>query len=465
MKRLLVVFFVLILFSTAISPSLAEDNSSVCSYDFDLRFHMNADIFRVRERDHMQGYADLLNMLELKGNLTYSPVTKAIDLNAEIIPVTNPEASVSFRLYGVPDNMGLSSPLLGDETIWFQNPFLMEFAFKTWNNLQFPLQYLALLYPYVTETAFLRLADAWNVRFGAVHESASFSREDLTSLSESWSAVLHEDTQLKYWIYSLSLPVKQGDIMETEFYRLPDYLLNRVFPEGGMHYVADGETEIWTNEQGVPLFTRITGNGSSEWTLSLPETESGYLPRLSVRSVTDSNSRYSLALEGSYNLPETRSSVHAALPESLIAVSLNMNNWPAAWPMDADFDATLTVGGILYPNNVMAVRGTSTADGNISLTLSVQVEEDGPLSDVFSCTGTVVPAVPSGVPGYTRDDFVSFLSIFNVSDSSKDDFIHRVRRPLFLGILNFLNELPAGACQSVMDDLEDYGVLDMVLID
>ena len=122
MKRLLVVFFVLILFSTAISPSLAEDNPSVCSYDFDLRFHMNADIFRVRERDHMQGYAELLNMLELKGNLTYSPATKAIDLNAEIIPVTNPEASVSFRLYGVPDNMGLSSPLLGDETIWFQNP-------------------------------------------------------------------------------------------------------------------------------------------------------------------------------------------------------------------------------------------------------------------------------------------------------------------------------------------------------
>ena len=64
MKRLLVVFFVLILFSTAISPSLAEDNPSVCSYDFDLRFHMNADIFRVRERDHMQGYAELLNMLE-----------------------------------------------------------------------------------------------------------------------------------------------------------------------------------------------------------------------------------------------------------------------------------------------------------------------------------------------------------------------------------------------------------------
>ena len=43
------------------------------------------------------------------------------------------------------------------------------------------------------------------------------------------------------------------------------------------------------------------------------------------------------------------------------------------------------------------------------------------------------------------------------------DFVHKIGRPLFFGILNFLNEVPARACQSVMDDLEDYGVLDMVL--
>ena len=43
-----------------------------------------------------------------------------------------------------------------------------------------------------------------------------------------------------------------------------------------------------------------------------------------------------------------------------------------------------------------------------------------------------------------------------------DEFIRRIRRPLFLGLLDFLNEVPPGACRNIMDDLEDYGVLNML---
>ena len=151
MNRLLALFFALVLFCCTAASSFSEDVSfPVYSYDFDLRFHMNADVFPARDRMRMQGYADLLNMIGLKGNLTFCPSNESFDLNAEIIPITNPDASISFRLYGTPKYVGLSSPLLGNETAWFQNPFLMEFAFKTWNNLRIPLQYPALLHPYVT---------------------------------------------------------------------------------------------------------------------------------------------------------------------------------------------------------------------------------------------------------------------------------------------------------------------------
>lgn len=465
MKRFLALLFMLVLSVSAVAFSCAEESvPTVYSYDFDFRFHMNADVFPVQNRTHMQGYADLLNMLELKGNLTYSPSTGSFNINAEIIPVTNPGASVSFRLYGIPDYIGLSSPLLGDETIWFQNPFLMEFAFKTWNNLRIPLQYVALLYPYVTESAFRQMSNAWNVRFGAVSESVSFSRDELVSLVENWSSILHDDSQLKYWIYSISLPAKNGDLMETEFFRLPDYVLSRVFPEGGLRCMLDDSTETWLNDQNDLLFTRTIESGSSEWTLSLPETESGYLPRVTFRSVNDSRF-FSLSLDGSYNLSESQVSNRSPLPESLFSLFLDMNGWPAFWPMDAAFDASLSIGGILYPNATMTLRGNSRTDGSFSLVISEPVEESGTSLEVFSCSGTVIPVAPSGVPDYKRDDFVSYLSIFNVSDQSKDDFVHRIRRPLFLGILNFLDEVPARACQSVMDDLEDYGVLDMILID
>ena len=105
MKRLLAFLLILILSCSSIS-AFGEEVPEVYSYDFDLLFHMNADVFPARIRSHMQGYADLLNMLELKGNITCQPASKSVDLNATVIPVTNPDAAISFRLYGIPEHMG-----------------------------------------------------------------------------------------------------------------------------------------------------------------------------------------------------------------------------------------------------------------------------------------------------------------------------------------------------------------------
>ena len=464
MKRFSALLLTLLLILPVGFYARAEDTPQVYSYDFDLWFHMNADIFPARQRNHMQGYADLLNMLGLKGNLTYCPSTRSFDLNAEIIPRTNPDASVSFRLYGIPEHIGMSSPLLGNETIWFQNLVMMEFAFKTWNNLRIPLQHIAVLYPYVTESAFQQMAAAWNRRFSSSAGSVSFPRQELASLAEEWDGLLHDDSRLKFWIYSMSMPAHQGDVMETEFYRLPDYMLSRVFPEGGLTLTRNSGCETWSNALGDVLYTQSSESGSLSWTFSLPATENGYLPYLAVDSRME-NGIYSLSLNGSYNLAETQEDRDSSLPESLCSISLQMDGWPGTWPADAGFTASLDIGGAIYPNTAMTVLGTSSADGKLALTLSQPLADSGELIDVFSCGGTIVPARPKRVPSYIIDDFSSLLAIYNVSDKTMDDFVHRIRRPLFLGLLNFLNELPARSCQSVMDDLEDYGILDMVLVD
>ena len=469
MKRLLALLLVLVLCLSASGLSVADESPAVYSYDFDLRFHMNADVFPARERNHMQGYADLMNMLELKGNITYCPSTKSFDMNADIIPVTNPEAAISFRLYGTKEYVGLTSPLLGNETICFLNLVMMEFAFKTWSNLHFPLQYLALLYPYVTESAFEGMVSDWTRRFGSICESTDFSPEELSALSADWTSTIHDDSRLKWWVYSLSLPIKNGNVMETELFHAPDFLL-KFADGGGLKVIVDDRSETWTNDHGVVLFSRISENGLTEWSLfpgaesSVTETDNGYLPRIHVRSVTENGLR-SFSAEGSYNLSESSSSNRLSLPESLFSVSLDMNNWPAVWPVNTSFDASLKIGGIIYPNITVSIRGNSTAGGDLSLTLSEPVEENGTEMEVFSCSGTIIPVSTSLVPDYSFDDFRSTLAVFNVNDDLMNDFVRRIRRPLFFGILNFLNELPARACQSVMDDLENYGVLDMVLID
>ena len=462
MKRLLAFLLILILSFSSIS-AFGEEVPEVYSYDFDLLFHMNADVFPARTRSHMQGYADLLNMLELKGNITCQPAAKSVDLNATVIPVTNPDAAISFRLYGIPEHMGLTSPLLGDETLWFQNLVLMEFAYKTWNNLRIPLQYATLLYPYVTENAFSGMAAAFSSRFGNIQKSRNVTAKELKSLSQDWAEVLRFDSRLKYWIYSLSLPAEKGYVMETEFNRLPEYLLNQLSGGKNLKVTVSGPSVTWTNAQKEVLFTRTESDSESEWALTLPATENGYLPRLSWKTSL-LNNLWSLDLNGSYSLPED--SEETDLPESLLSLSLDMNNWPAAWPMAASFDAELAIGGIIYPNTEMIFHGESREDGSFSIRLSQPVDESGKnVAEVLSISGSCVPVAPSSVPSYSLDDFSSCIAIFNVNDKTMDDFVHRIRRPLFFGILNFLDELPVSSCQSVMDDLEDYGVLDMVLVD
>ena len=83
---------------------------------------------------------------------------------------------------------------------------------------------------------------------------------------------------------------------------------------------------------------------------------------------------------------------------------------------------------------------------------------------MFTCSGTCTPALPSFIPNYKAADLIKYTSVFSINDDTLTDFVHAIRRPLFLGILDFLNELPPRACQSVMDDLENYGILDMISV-
>ena len=70
---------------------------------------------------------------------------------------------------------------------------------------------------------------------------------------------------------------------------------------------------------------------------------------------------------------------------------------------------------------------------------------------------------PHSVPAFSVEELTSHLNIFSVNDKTVSDFSRQIRRPLISGILNFLDVIPASACQSIMDDLEEYGLLNLLL--
>ena len=91
---------------------------TVHSYDFDFHFHLESSAFAEEARQRIQGYADLLEILEVKGSWTYCDETRSVDTAFSVIPETNPDAALSFHLYGYPSHIVLSSPLMGNQIIF-----------------------------------------------------------------------------------------------------------------------------------------------------------------------------------------------------------------------------------------------------------------------------------------------------------------------------------------------------------
>ena len=376
MKRLFSFFLSLVMMFCFISFSSSEE-ADVYSYDFDLFMHLNIEAFPDDMRSRMDGYAELINMLEFKGNLTFTGDRHSFDLNLEIIPLTNPDASLSFRFFGLPEFVGVSSDLFGDETIWLNNLLLMEFSYKTWNNLQIPMQYIALLYPYVYRSAFAQTVNAWNNRIGFPDCNTVISSQAIQEVSSLWSDIMQNDSRLIYWIAAVSALSDDHGAMESEFAALPDYLLHRIADDGDLIVSFDDDSEEWKNRNQEVLFYRSHIGNETVWRLSLPETENGYLPRFSFYSTT-SGQAVTLKLDGSYRRQSDpdHSLRKDSLPESLLDFSLSVDSFPSVWPCDSSFSAGLYLDSMILPQFYFLCEGSGSPDGSFSVHLLKPTESE-----------------------------------------------------------------------------------------
>ena len=102
MRKILAFFLAGILALGAFcSFAAAEGEPDVYAFDYSLRFHLNPAVYPFRERKHVQGYADLLNLLEVRGTMVRCPGTQSADVHMELAPATNQAARVSLHMVGL----------------------------------------------------------------------------------------------------------------------------------------------------------------------------------------------------------------------------------------------------------------------------------------------------------------------------------------------------------------------------
>ena len=467
MRKILAFILAGILALGAVCASLAEGEPQVYAYDYSLHLHLNTAVYPYRERLHNQGYADLLDLLEIRGSMVRCPETKSADVSLELVPKTNPAAKVSLHMYGTNEMMKLESPLLGQEVVCFRPTGIMAFAKRAWEAFRIPAPYYVLFIPDTTWLAYRCIPDGWNELVGPVKNGTVLEQETIEKLTTYWQEKLFSGDAIRNWVKAIGYPLPEPEALQVAVEDLSQLIL----------LAADGEslefeekekdgtrTLRLKNATGAVLWEEHHSENAYDCTLSVPQIPVDYIPSWTYKTETV-NGKINLSLAADWTkgpgTGKAENNYRKYWPESLLSARVEMDGLPAVYPSDSTFSGTVSLAGYLLPNFSYLVKGSTTAAGEISLSL---IRVDKPEGDpVFTVTGSVTPKEYAEKLAYVTEEMVTPYNIFQLNESTLRSLFSAIDRPMLRGLIDFLYELPASSCQSIMDDLEDYGVIQVLL--
>lgn len=490
-KRALCIILVIMLFT--VSFAFAEE-SGVQAFNFRLTFRMDGDVFPPSYRLRARGYAALVNRLSLDGRITWCSDTRSLDLSASLYFTDKPEVGIDFRLFGIPSRLFFTSPLIGRETVLLNMAAFLEFTVKAQNTLGIDMPWLAFLYPYCTEHSLNVLPDAWNTVVGPVAPDTEIPVEKLKQVSDAWEGLLRGDMQLNRWIAALDSLSSYPSLITDEFSSLPAYFFYDVCGSRPLTVTGGGGSEAWKNASGETICRRADDGQSASLVLTLPATENGYVPFCSLESAVDDLGK-SFRVLASYqrepdgvpqdarDLParEERAAEEGdkeetwvsdedwidldeqpALPEKILEIFAAGSSLPVMIPEDSGFSLDFYMNSSVFPSFALKLLGSTKKDGSVAVSVCKPFEEASEPVIILSCEGTVLPALPESVPDFTNY-WQDCHNAFSFNENTLTEFKNAVTYPLVKGLLTFVAEAPAAACQSLLDDLTDLNILDFIL--
>jgi len=467
MRKILAFILAGILALGIVCFSAAEGELEVYACDYSLHLHLNPAAYPFRERKHAQGYADLLDLLEIRGSMVRCPETKSADVNLELIPSTNPAAKVSLHMYGTSDMMKLESSLLGQEVVCFRPSGLMAFAKRAWEAFKIPAPYYVLLIPDTTWRAFRCVPDMWNELIGPVENGMTLSWDKVQELAEAWRVKLIGGDLPKNWVTAIGYPLENSETLQIAVEDLAKLI--RLAADGeSLEFEEKEKDGVRTlrlkNAAGAVLWEEHHTDNSYDCTLSVPEIPVDYIPSWTWKTETvDGKINLSLIADWARG-PGTGEEEHVyreSWPENLLSVRMEMTGLPSAYPSDSAFSGSVSLSGYLLPNFSYLVKGSTTAAGEISLSLTRADQPEG--EPVFTLTGSVLPKEYNAPLAYVTEEMTAEYNIFGLNEDTLYRLFNLIDRPLLRGLIDFLYELPASSCQSIMDDLESFGVIQTLL--
>lgn len=454
MKKVFCLILSLMLIAFYVIPHVyADDREDAFGFNYQVSFHLHDDAFRPFEMRRLQGYIDLLDSLSFSGFFSRSLSSQAFEFSITAKPNDSKSKPVSFLISGTPRDMIIDSPLFGDEKVTLYNDSLLQFALKTYEHLGIQLQNLILCFPYTYTYAFHSPLNNWNQMLKNKKGDFSISSKAIKSLTSSWDKQLETDTALHDLIDSFCIANPDADIIREEFLHFPAYIRETVTKGKSVKVRKSQEKETWITQSGN-VFISSSSPEYYEVSLHLPETSGGFTPFFHYSDSFVSPFR-NISADASYISDDDK---------NLLLFHFDVSGLPDKWPTDCLASGRLQASGSIFPELDLSFTLTTESDGSFVLSISRNPDSDKQPPSVFlTVTGNLSNRENDTVAAFNKTVFDQCVSLLNVNDESLTALLTRISGSLGSGLLRFLTGIPASSCQSIMDDLTEVGILDMLL--
>ena len=282
------------------------------------------------------------------------------------------------------------------------------------------------------------------------------SPEAVSDLAQRWETRLQGDSSLMLFLSCLGLDTGCTEALQLFFSSLPAYVRNTL-TAGAEIRILDREdgTEVW-HAAGRDFALLRSETGLSDITGALPATEDGYLPSFLLRrSVRGDSQSGQLAL---------RILRQNSAEEALVDLQASADSLPLSWPADCRSLIRVSLTGALFANLGFDASLQGAADGRLTLTFRKPSLTEEPGATLVTLTGSLTPlARTEPLPVVTREEINQAVGLYSFTDHSLSDFMGKVLPTLVPGLLRFLFGIPTAACQVMLDDLTDTGILAMFI--
>lgn len=448
MRKLLCFLCALVLLPVSCFAWSSPDGSPR-AFDFDFGFEVDPDAFPEDDCRTATGYGELLNRVRISGTyIMAGDGSNCYDLQLILSVADKKRAEIPLRFFGSNNDMYITSPFLGDETLFMNLNGWLKIALKAYDYFEIPLQEPALLLPYATEFGERGLRYFWAEQFPD-GKTVKLNQKNLLQLAADLRKLLNEDEDLADWLNAIGIRSGFSSVIMEETETLEDWVRNQ-FPEGLSRTVTK-KGETWASGDRT-VCTRTSENGSESLEILLPPTDQYGL-------VTEIHSRKQPA--GNGNDLEMTAKI-ASDTENWLNLNLFCANLPETFPFTEPFTMEFRTSGYLTGDADLTVTGEITGEHGLTVTLFLKDPETGEARPAVRCSGTATARTGDPNPTYDHSKVYESVYLTALTDYTLSELMNNIAGPMVRGMLPVLIQIPTISCQVILDQLTEHGVLNLL---